>query len=269
MRLIFPRKWSPWPAQIIMVDWVKELRAKGMLMDAGDPNLCDEFLVEDEMERVLKLGLLCSNPNAERRLGMQQVLLILEGEASLPAFDAASYWHTSPSSHIFKSTPYIGRISDIASTSMSLEGRGILADAEQSVSSSGGSWETPVRIPESVVVGNVGALDLESKFLVCGNLVREDPNRYSSRIYYRSVLGSGVPFQWEAEPGKPKTTSMEDGVANAVPLSPPPSLSASVREKRQELLEKNQRNMSSKSRKIHDGVGVGCTSFIMKHVWSY
>lgn len=105
-----------------MVDWVKELRAKGMLMDAVDPNLCDEFLVEDEMERVLKLGLLCCNPNAERRLGMRQVLLILEGEASLPAFDAASYWHTSPSSHIFKSTPYIGCISDIASTSMSLEG---------------------------------------------------------------------------------------------------------------------------------------------------
>ncbi|KAH9322679.1 hypothetical protein KI387_017318, partial [Taxus chinensis] len=66
------------PTQIIMVDQVRELRAKGMLMDACDLNLCDEFPVEDEMERVLKLRLLCSNPNAEGRLGMRQVLLILE-----------------------------------------------------------------------------------------------------------------------------------------------------------------------------------------------
>ncbi|XP_057819616.1 L-type lectin-domain containing receptor kinase SIT2-like [Cryptomeria japonica] len=55
------------------------LHATGSLMDTADPNLGGQY-VESEMERVLKLGLICSNPHPERRLGIRQVLQILEEE---------------------------------------------------------------------------------------------------------------------------------------------------------------------------------------------
>ncbi|XP_057836126.1 L-type lectin-domain containing receptor kinase SIT2-like [Cryptomeria japonica] len=74
------------PAQIVMVDWLRELHATGTLMDAADPKLGGQY-VEAEMERVLKLGLLCSYPQPERRLGMRHVLQILEEESSIPNFD--------------------------------------------------------------------------------------------------------------------------------------------------------------------------------------
>ncbi|XP_057836128.1 L-type lectin-domain containing receptor kinase IV.1-like [Cryptomeria japonica] len=76
------------PAQTVMVDWVRQLHATGSLMDAADPNLGGIY-VEVEMERVLKLGLLCSNPEPEGRPGTTQVLQTLEEEAPLiPDFDA-------------------------------------------------------------------------------------------------------------------------------------------------------------------------------------
>ncbi|XP_057829151.2 L-type lectin-domain containing receptor kinase SIT2-like [Cryptomeria japonica] len=71
--------------QIVMVDWVRELHGKGKLMDAADPNLGGEY-AEDEMEKVLKLGLLCCNPKPEARPAIRQVLQIFEGEASVPSF---------------------------------------------------------------------------------------------------------------------------------------------------------------------------------------
>eukprot|EP01018_Ginkgo_biloba_P003224 Gb_06859 [translate_table: standard] len=69
--------------EILLVDWVRELYAKDKLMDAVDPKLGGDYNVE-EMERVLKLGLMCSYPEPEGRLSMRQVLQILEGEVSFP-----------------------------------------------------------------------------------------------------------------------------------------------------------------------------------------
>ena len=51
-------------------DWVRELHGTGSLMDTADPNLGVEY-VGSEMERVLKLGLICSNPQPEGRLGIR------------------------------------------------------------------------------------------------------------------------------------------------------------------------------------------------------
>ncbi|XP_057839506.2 L-type lectin-domain containing receptor kinase SIT2-like [Cryptomeria japonica] len=73
------------PEQVVMVDWVRELYSAGNLMDAADPNLGGQY-DEVEMERVLKLGLLCSNPQPEGRIGMRQALQILEEEAPIPGF---------------------------------------------------------------------------------------------------------------------------------------------------------------------------------------
>ena len=70
--------------QVVMVEWVRKLHAKGRLADAADPNIGGDF-VEDEMEKVLKLGLVCCNPQPEERPSIRQVLQVMEGEVSLPA----------------------------------------------------------------------------------------------------------------------------------------------------------------------------------------
>jgi hypothetical protein len=66
-----------------LVEWVWELYAHGGLLDAADPELGNEYEA-GEMEKVLKLGLLCSSSEPEKRLGIRQVCQILEGEAPLP-----------------------------------------------------------------------------------------------------------------------------------------------------------------------------------------
>ncbi|XP_057829149.2 L-type lectin-domain containing receptor kinase SIT2-like [Cryptomeria japonica] len=102
-------------SQMVMVDWVRELYVKGRLTDAADPNLGGEY-VEDEMEKVLKLGLLCCNPQLEARPTMRQVVQIIEGEVSLPP--VYLYEMSGGSSKSYPSTGV-----SYASTSNSLEGR--------------------------------------------------------------------------------------------------------------------------------------------------
>ncbi|PWZ54492.1 L-type lectin-domain containing receptor kinase IV.1 [Zea mays] len=66
-----------------LVDSVLERWKAGRIKDARDPRIgmCDE----DDLELVLKLGLLCSHPDPRCRPSMRQVVQILEGAASLPA----------------------------------------------------------------------------------------------------------------------------------------------------------------------------------------
>lgn len=75
--------------QIVMLDWVKDLYRNGRILHAADPNLHGLYDVE-EMERVLKLGLFCSHPQPEKRLGIRTVLQILEGETPFPTHQALS-----------------------------------------------------------------------------------------------------------------------------------------------------------------------------------
>ncbi|CAN1142616.1 L-type lectin-domain containing receptor kinase IV.2 [Linum perenne] len=69
--------------QVILVDWVFSCWHNGGILDAKDPNLDSEF-VGEEVELVLKLGLLCSHSDSEFRPNMQQIQLILKGELPLP-----------------------------------------------------------------------------------------------------------------------------------------------------------------------------------------
>ncbi|XP_020577723.1 L-type lectin-domain containing receptor kinase IV.1-like [Phalaenopsis equestris] len=69
---------------LVLVDWVLELMERGELIEARDRRLGNEFVVE-EMEIVLRLGLLCSSPVAEVRPSMRQVVQCLEGQVSVPA----------------------------------------------------------------------------------------------------------------------------------------------------------------------------------------
>ncbi|XP_066333942.1 L-type lectin-domain containing receptor kinase SIT2-like [Miscanthus floridulus] len=65
-----------------LVDSVLERWKAGRIKDARDPRIgkCDE----DDLELVLKLGLLCSHPDPRCRPSMRQVVQILEGVAPVP-----------------------------------------------------------------------------------------------------------------------------------------------------------------------------------------
>ncbi|XP_062212868.1 L-type lectin-domain containing receptor kinase SIT2-like [Phragmites australis] len=65
-----------------LVDLVLECWKGGRIKDAMDPRI-DKF-DEDDLELVLKLGLLCSHPDPRRRPSMRQVVQMLEGAAPVP-----------------------------------------------------------------------------------------------------------------------------------------------------------------------------------------
>ncbi|KAJ1288311.1 hypothetical protein BS78_02G079500 [Paspalum vaginatum] len=65
-----------------VVDWVWSLHSKGKLLDAADPLLSGQY-DNEEMMRLLLLGLSCVNPFSEMRPVMRTVLGILEGKNEL------------------------------------------------------------------------------------------------------------------------------------------------------------------------------------------
>ncbi|OWM82679.1 hypothetical protein CDL15_Pgr002254 [Punica granatum] len=68
---------------LILVDWVFYCWSKGgEILEARDPNLSEEFVAE-EVELVLKLGLVCSHPELGTRPTMRQVVQYLEGDAPI------------------------------------------------------------------------------------------------------------------------------------------------------------------------------------------
>ncbi|XP_048504476.1 L-type lectin-domain containing receptor kinase IV.2 isoform X2 [Beta vulgaris subsp. vulgaris] len=76
--------------EMYLVDWVNECLKKGVLLEASDPKLGRDYDA-DEMELVLKLGLLCCHPKPEGRPNMRQVMQFLNGHSILPEmlpFDA-------------------------------------------------------------------------------------------------------------------------------------------------------------------------------------
>ncbi|KAJ4872139.1 L-type lectin-domain containing receptor kinase I.7 [Raphanus sativus] len=72
-----------------LITWVCDCWRRSCLVDARDPRL-GEFSVQ-EVERVLKLGLLCANLAPEGRPSMEQVVQYVNGNMDLPEF-----WPHSP-----------------------------------------------------------------------------------------------------------------------------------------------------------------------------
>jgi hypothetical protein len=68
---------------IILVDFVLSHWNRGEILGAKDPNLGIDYVAE-EVELVLKLGLLCSNSEPAARPSMRQVVQFLEGDVPLP-----------------------------------------------------------------------------------------------------------------------------------------------------------------------------------------
>ncbi|XP_058202006.1 L-type lectin-domain containing receptor kinase SIT2-like isoform X2 [Rhododendron vialii] len=71
------------PDQEVLVDWVFEKWKEGAILETSDPRLGGDYL-EEEMELVLKLGLLCSMSDAAARPSMRQVMQYLDGDVLLP-----------------------------------------------------------------------------------------------------------------------------------------------------------------------------------------
>jgi serine/threonine protein kinase len=67
------------PEELVLVDWVWDLHFKGKLLHAVDPRLLNDYSVE-EVELVLRLGLLCSHPHPEARPSTRQVVQMLAGD---------------------------------------------------------------------------------------------------------------------------------------------------------------------------------------------
>jgi len=68
----------------VLADHVTSAWQGGSIMDSRDPRL--EDCVEQEVEMILKLGLLCSHPSPKVRPGMRSVMQYLETVATLPDF---------------------------------------------------------------------------------------------------------------------------------------------------------------------------------------
>nr|XP_048325072.1 L-type lectin-domain containing receptor kinase SIT1-like [Ziziphus jujuba var. spinosa] len=71
-----------------LVDWVLSCWRRGAILDVIDPKLEGKYLIE-EMELVLKVGLLCSHPFPAMRPNMRQVMQYLGGNANLPEIDSS------------------------------------------------------------------------------------------------------------------------------------------------------------------------------------
>ncbi|XP_010936217.1 L-type lectin-domain containing receptor kinase SIT2-like [Elaeis guineensis] len=74
---------------ILLVDWVLEKWQKGAILETSDPRMGSEYVVE-EVELVLKLGLLCCHPLAGARPSMMQVMQFLDGDVPLPELSPAN-----------------------------------------------------------------------------------------------------------------------------------------------------------------------------------
>ncbi|KAK8574039.1 hypothetical protein V6N13_097034 [Hibiscus sabdariffa] len=64
-------------------------RRKGDILEAKDPNMGSDYVAE-EVELVLKLGLLCSHSELEARPTMRQVVQFLEGDIPFPEITSLS-----------------------------------------------------------------------------------------------------------------------------------------------------------------------------------
>ncbi|KAF5471638.1 hypothetical protein F2P56_008415 [Juglans regia] len=70
------------PEELSLVDWVWDRFIEGNVLDVIDPKLNGQYN-EDEVVKVLKLGLMCSNNAPIARPSMRQVVRYLEGEAEI------------------------------------------------------------------------------------------------------------------------------------------------------------------------------------------
>ncbi|XP_021603679.1 L-type lectin-domain containing receptor kinase SIT2 [Manihot esculenta] len=71
------------PQEALLLDWVLECWKRGAILETSDPRLEGRYMAE-EMEMILKLGLLCTHVTPAARPIMRQVMQYLDKNAPLP-----------------------------------------------------------------------------------------------------------------------------------------------------------------------------------------
>ncbi|XP_018460945.1 putative L-type lectin-domain containing receptor kinase V.1 [Raphanus sativus] len=71
-------------SEMVLTDWVLECWEKGDIMQVLDQNILGQDYSEEQVELVLKLGLLCSHPVAALRPNMSSVIQYLDSVGQLP-----------------------------------------------------------------------------------------------------------------------------------------------------------------------------------------
>ncbi|KAL0349173.1 UNVERIFIED_CONTAM: Receptor like protein kinase S.2 [Sesamum angustifolium] len=79
--------------QIILLDWIRRLSDEGALLQAGDTRLQDGSYKLSEMERLIRLGLMCTFHDPQSRPNMKWVMEVLSGNVygklpDLPSFQS-------------------------------------------------------------------------------------------------------------------------------------------------------------------------------------
>jgi serine/threonine protein kinase len=69
--------------QVVMVEWVWELYGIGKVLEAADPRLGRDF-DEQQIERLLIVGLWCAHPDRDLRPSIRQTIHVLNFETPLP-----------------------------------------------------------------------------------------------------------------------------------------------------------------------------------------
>ncbi|RVW62889.1 L-type lectin-domain containing receptor kinase IX.1 [Vitis vinifera] len=69
--------------QIRLVEWVWDLYGVGKLLEAADPRLSADY-DDQQMERLMIVGLWCAHPDCNARPSMRQAISVLNSEALLP-----------------------------------------------------------------------------------------------------------------------------------------------------------------------------------------
>ncbi|KAF7843036.1 L-type lectin-domain containing receptor kinase IX.1-like [Senna tora] len=86
-----------------LVDWVWELHSRNGVLEAADKRLCGDFN-EQEMLRLMMIGLWCANTECILRPTIRQVVQVLNFEASVPILQSPTYNAASVSSAITSSS---------------------------------------------------------------------------------------------------------------------------------------------------------------------
>ncbi|MQL73950.1 hypothetical protein Taro_006317 [Colocasia esculenta] len=72
----------------VLVEWVVENWKRGTILAVADPRLRELGFAAEEVDLVLKLGLLCCDPLPAVRPSMRRVMQFLDGDAPLPEFES-------------------------------------------------------------------------------------------------------------------------------------------------------------------------------------
>ncbi|KAH8964013.1 hypothetical protein BDL97_04G041600 [Sphagnum fallax] len=115
----FDRKFAE--EQIVLLDWVWNCYENGELLKVVDSRLGNNFN-EEQMTKVLLLGLLCSHPDPNARPRMGYVRQVLVGNASLPPLPLAKPTYISQELIAFQD------LLDSSTPSMTIDSRSVTPD---------------------------------------------------------------------------------------------------------------------------------------------